>query len=368
MALLKIAALEIYRFSIPFIQPIKVGNVALSCREGFLIELVDDQGRKALGEVAPLPGLDQANLNQCRSDLLPLRKMIVNTAVSTDSFDLKAPGLGMMPVSQDLTPHTLFGLECALLSLYLQTNPSCLPEIITVPVNGLFIPDASEDQADRQITTLQQNGMKTIKVKIGRMPADREIRQILRLVEAIGQNLRLRLDGNRSLSASLYHRYFSALGHLKVDYAEEPLSEDLSFTSQDVPWPIALDESLARYLDPSHPDADTLPAGVRTVILKPGLLPGLSGMASFIASARTRNIQTVLSSAFNTGVGLAALSFFSVMAGLSSDIALGFDTLRYLQTDAVQPSLALSGGAFTIPRNLPADMRLNFCVLSKEDL
>src|SRR5512145_1614154 len=177
------------------------------------------------------------------------------------------------------------------------------------------------------------------------------MRQILRLADALGDNLRLRLDGNQSLSAQAYDRYFTALGHLNVEYAEEPLNEEESSTSSKVPWPLALDESLPRYLDPVYPDSSRLPSDIRTVILKPGLLAGLSGMAVFITNAKRRNIQTVLSSAFNTGIGIVILGVLSRLAGISPDTACGFDTLRYLQADVVTQSPVVSDGSLAISRS-----------------
>jgi len=365
MALLNIAAFDVYRFSIRFIRPIRVGDAVLHDREGLIIALTDHKGRTGYGEVAPLVGLDQTSLEQCREDLSGLRKTIDNVSFHSGQFRLASPGLGLAAVPAGLSSHTLFGLESALLGLHLQNDPTGLPDPVTIPVNGLFIPDPVNGQTDAQIQTLVAGGMKTIKVKIGRLPADQEILQILRLADVVGMDLILRLDGNQSLSASTYARYFSALGHLNVEYAEEPLRDIASLPSANVPWPLALDESLPRYLDPSHPDPVKLPAYVRTVILKPGLLFGLSGMASFMADARTQNIQTVLSSSFNTGVGLATLG---VLAGLSSDTACGFDTLRYLKSDVLTQSPTISGGSLLIPRKLLSGMPLNFSVLSRENL
>lgn len=368
MALLSIAAINVYRFSIPFVQPIKVGNVLLHDRQGFIIALTDSQGRTGYGEIAPLPGLDQTSLDSCRSDLSSLRKNLLNDSFNTDTFALATPGMRLISLPETSTSYTLFGLESALLSLYLQHTPASLPDQIIIPVNGLFIPDINDPQSDAQMQTLKRSGMKTIKVKIGRLTADQEINQILRLADIIGKDLRLRLDGNQSLSSSTYSRFFSELGHLNIEYAEEPLREGAIMSSQNVPWMIALDESLPRYLDEAHPDLARLPSYIRTVILKPGLPAGLSGMASFVAQARQRNIQTVLSSAFNTGISLTTLCLFSRLSGLSSNTACGFDTLRCLQSDVLMQSPIISDGALTISKSLLTDMQLNFSVLSKEDL
>ena len=363
---MKIAAFNLYRFSIPFIRPIKVGNVLLHDREGFVLSVTDVQGRTGCGEIAPLPGLDTVTLDRCRNDLSLLRKVLAEWIFDTEHFDLISSGLGLVSPPPFFTPHTLFGLESALLSLQLQSASSGIPDVINIPVNGLFVPDAEDHSTDRQIQAFLQNGMKTIKVKIGRLPADQEIRQILRLTDALENDLRLRLDGNRSLSPDLYAQYFSALGHLNVEYAEEPLKGNISLSPHGVPWPIALDESLPLYLTGRAADPAGLPENVRTIILKPGLLPGFSGMANFIASLKKRNIRTILSSSFNTGVGIAALGLLYHRTGLTSDIACGFDTLRYLQTDVLTNFPSISDGVLQIPRNLFGNMLLNTNVIVDE--
>ncbi len=362
---MKIAGFDVYRFRIPFVSPIKVGNILLNNREGFIVVLTDQQGRRGFGEIAPLPGWDQESLEACRNDLSVLREKFRKISFNTDQFDLTS---SVFQTASPLKPHSLFGLESAVLSLYLQEAAVNLPDPMNVPVNGLFIPDPKDEQASAQIHTLLARGLKTIKVKIGRLPEDVEMRQILRLADALGDDLRLRLDGNQSLSIEAYNRYFTALGHLNVEYAEEPLNEEASTKSSKVPWPLALDESLPRYLEPVYPDSSRLPSDIRTVILKPGLLAGLSGMAVFITNAKRRNIQTVLSSAFNTGIGIAMLCVLSRLAGISPDTACGFDTLRYLQADVVTQSPVVSDGSLTISRSLFMDMSLNFGVLSREDL
>ena len=315
MALLNIAAVDFYRFDIPFVRPMKVGADVLHHRQGFILALTDKQGRTGFGEVAPLPGLDQTSLEQCRNDLSACKDRLLNLSLHPDHFNIQSRWLGMASLpTLAWSSHTLFGIESALLGLYLQ-NPAAtaLPDPLKVPVNGLFIPDSSDQETDRQIQTLKQSGVRTIKVKIGRLPAQEEIRWILRLNDAIGKNLTLRLDGNNNLSADTYQCYYAELKHLNVEYAEDPLQSGQTLPVESALWPQAFDDSLRLYLDPVHPDPAKLPLEVRIVILKPGFLAGLHGMAGFLAEARKRNVKTVLSSAYNTGVTLATLSAMNAL-------------------------------------------------------
>ncbi len=375
MALLKIAAIDVDRFNIPFVHPIKVGSEILHSREGFIVTLTDEEGRTGFGEVAPLPGLDETSLEQCLSELAAAKNRLHHLSLNPGLFDILIPWLGMASLPGSFSAHTLFGLESAFMSLYLQCkltegsiNALSLPDPLKVPVNGLFIPEAEHKKTISQISALQACGMKIVKVKIGRLPADEEIHQILSLADTIGKELTLRLDGNKALSARTYARYFSALRHLNVEYAEEPLRDGEPVASPDVSWPQALDESLPQYLDSRNPDLAKLPPEIRIIILKPGLLAGLHGIARCIEDAGKQNIKTVLSSAFNTGITLATLGAFSILANLSPDTAHGLDTLRYLKSDILSDSPVIREGALTIPRRLLSEgMHLNSNVLSKEN-
>ncbi len=368
MALLIIEAVEVYRFSIPFIQPIRVGNVLLSRREGFILILTDRKGRVGLGEVAPLPGWDLISLEQCKRDLAVVNKWGGGSNVTFEQFIIQSPFTGTVPLTGVFTSHARFGIECALLHLYLQERLNHLPDPIRIPVSGLFIPDPMKREFSRQIRALKASGVRTVKVKVGRLQANEEIRQILNLVDEMGKDLILRLDGNKNLSAETYLAYCRELHHLNVEYAEEPLRDGETPPSEAFSWPKASDESLSVYIDSRHPDPSSLPPDIRTVILKPGLLAGMSGMFRFTAAAAKRNIQTILSSAFNTGVTLAGLGAFARLAGLPPATAHGLDTLRYLESDVLMESPSVTEGMLQIPRELLSGMRLNFHVLTKENL
>lgn len=373
MALLNIATAEIYHFYIPFTSPVKVGDVVLHQREGYLLALTDDHGQTGYGEVAPLPGLDPISLDRCRDDLSKLQRIFPDLILNAERFDIRSPWLGLTSPPLTCASHMLFGVECALLNLSLQSKLKegriILPDPLAIPVNGLFFPTADSGEFSLQIQALREKGFKTIKVKIGRLPEGEDVKQILSLADAIGKDVILRLDGNRQLSGQSYARYYTALKSLSVEYAEEPLLEEDVAPSGSVPWPAALDESLPLYLNSEHPDPAQLPPGIRTIILKPGLVAGLSGMARLAHDASKRGIRMVLSSAFNTGVTLTMLGVFSVLADLPPDTAHGLDTLRYLKSDVLSTSPGIRGGTLSIDRSLlSGGMRLNHSILVKEDL
>ncbi|SEM12235.1 O-succinylbenzoate synthase [Syntrophus gentianae] len=358
---MRIIRTEVYRFSLPFAAPLKVGRVLLQRREGLLISLTDDYNHCSYGEIAPLAGFDSTTLERCLQDIPDLGNFLNNAGLFYDRFEITAPLLGIVdcPVSS-WAGHTLFGVESALLGLYLQARGKDslkdlfrLPNApMRIPVNALFIPESTEEGLDRQIRDLKNSGATTFKIKIGRLPENEEIRQIRWLVDEMGSGICLRLDGNRNLTPAAYHRYFEALCDLPVEYVEEPLALEELERAGDVPWPLALDESLTRFLDPEEPRLSALDPAVRTVILKPGLLRGLHAMARAVKDAEHTGIRTIFSSAFNSGISLAILGVFSRLVGLPPETVHGLDTLRYLAADILQPSPSIRGGKLEIPDRL----------------
>ncbi len=360
---MQIAGIDVYRFRLPFIRPLSVGREVLPVREGFILALTDSDGRTGYGEIAPLPGFDETTPEQCLRELSSLPGILNHADLRYDRFDLTVPLFGLLSVSPSGTSHTLFGIESALLGLCLQrgsAGPSGFsprfPETLRVPVSGLFIPDSEDEGIARQVRDLQESGVKTVKVKIGRLPVDEEIRQILDLSARMGNALVLRLDGNRNLSADAYRRFGEALGSLAVEYVEEPLRDGELTTAEEMAlWPLALDESLTGLLDRSDPRPSRLSPSVRTIILKPGLLMGLHAMARCIADANRAGIKTVLSSAFNTGLTLAILGVFARLAALPPGTAHGLDTLHYLADDVLSEPPVIREGMLLISRGRVSD-------------
>ncbi|MEN6623448.1 MAG: enolase C-terminal domain-like protein [Smithella sp.] len=370
---MKITSLSIYHFHIPFTAPMRVDKQVLDVREGFILELRTDNGFTSYGEISPLPGLDNVSIDQCQSDFSSLPDFLTGSVLHFDHFSLTRPFLGIvsLPEGKELrewTNHTWFGVECALMGLLLQQNCIKVSFPLRIPVNGLFIPDKAAQNVNDQINKLKDQGIQTVKVKIGRMAADEEISQIRELSNLLGMGISFRLDGNRNLMTELYRYYYDALRDLNVEYAEEPLPDGNLEKALAVPWPVALDESLDGILDSSEPRPSLIHPMLKTIILKPGLLAGLHAMARCIADARCMQIKTVLSSSFNTGVTLASLGIFSRLADIPPETAHGLDTLRYLEGDVLITSLDIMDGKLVIPKSFTCgEQILNSSVFRKEE-
>ncbi|HEX6234038.1 MAG TPA: o-succinylbenzoate synthase [Jiangellaceae bacterium] len=200
-------------------------------------------------------------------------------------------------------------------------------------------------------------GCTTAKVKVaaaGQHPGDDEER--LRAVrDAVGRAGRIRIDVNGAWdvgeATALIPRYDRAAGGL--EYVEQPCRtvEELAAVRRAVGVPIAADESIRRTGDPARV-ADLHAADVAVLKVQP-----LGGVRACLRIAEQIGLPVVVSSAFETSVGIAA------GVGLAAALpelpyACGLATVGLLEHDVVDDQLVAVDGALPVRRPAPSAERL----------
>lgn len=174
------------------------------------------------------------------------------------------------------------------------------------------------------------------KIKLYSYTIDQSI-SIVQKIKKVYPNLKLRLDINRkwSLDQALY--FTEHFSKKDFDYLEEPCEslEDLQTFSQKTLFPIGLDETL--YLNENIP-YEMIPS-LRALILKPTMIGGLFSLSSFIDIAEKRDLDVILSSSFESGVGIQNICYLASLLNLKKP--QGLDTLRYFKEDLLEDTLAL---------------------------
>ena len=331
---MKISEISIYSFSLPLKKSINISNHTIVTRAGLIIIIKDENGNSGFGEISPLPGLDLDTLEQCLKELICFKDKYRNMEMNLLNFSLKKPLMGLMPLFNEFNCSTLFGIESAILSLVLKVNNDLVfdPDIkggenFRVELNGLFFPDTSEKIVNNQIQYLKTNRFKTVKIKIGRIQKAHEIDQILGLWHSFNKEIQLRLDGNRSLSLEEYSEYHHSLNGLDIEYVEEPVRDTDFLRAAEIPWPMALDESLNKYINRRDPALEGLPGIIKTIILKPASVWGLHNIFRVISESNKKDIDCVMSSSYNTGITLSVLALAGCTA--KKNTAHGLDTYKY---------------------------------------
>jgi len=340
-------ACEVFGYQLPLTAPLRIGAHLLSVRRGLIIRIADGDGCCGHGEVAPLPGLHKEDLTTALAQFLAVREPLRRQRLPEAPADLPndfAHWLG----HYDLCPTLRYGLEMAVLNLLACRRQCTLAALLNpsyrnvLPITGLLI---ESDNLATQARRLLRQGYTTIKLKVGRQSLAEDIARVRFVRQTFGTAVKLRLDANRSWDFPSAVQFGKAVRDCNIGYIEEPLinPRQCSDFYKTTAIPVALDESLSDW----RAEIREVPEGVNTFILKPAVLGGIEMTMRFVQLARRQRIQAVISSTFESGVGLAALANYAA-ALMDGQVPAGLDTYRWLRADLPIKRFTAPGGKVAV--------------------
>ncbi len=358
---MRICDFKIFHYQLPLSRELTIVGKTLTQREGFIIKLSDEMGNIGFGETAPLPGLSlempDVVLNQLRSlrDRLNGQLIAPNIGQKGKSF---STWLDNMP----LAPSVHFGIESAALSLKAASLKKSVADLLTenyqtaLPINGLL--QGNRQAILKEAQNLIDLGYQTLKLKVGTSKLAEDIATCNALTDLIAGRAIVRLDANKAWDLKEAFEFSKAIDFASIEYIEEPLkdfSKSAEFYEETL-IPVAIDESLREHSLREIKSFD----GVEVVILKPTVLGGFEKIAHMAEEAHSYGLRTVLTSSFESGIGLRALA--NLAACFSKHTAVGLDTAKYLSCDTVLPALSMQKGRLQITdcqfNNLQLDSKL----------
>ncbi|TDP43207.1 o-succinylbenzoate synthase [Nocardia ignorata] len=217
-----------------------------------------------------------------------------------------------------------------------------------VPVNCI-VPAVDPERAAR---IARQSGCATAKVKVADHSDSlaEDLARVAAVRAALGDSGAVRVDANAVWDVETAVRRIREIDSAArgLQYVEQPCRsiEELAEVRARVSVPIAADESIRRAEDPLR----VAVAGAADVaVLK---CTPLGGVRRALAVAEAAELPTVVSSALETSVGLAAQI---ALAGTLPDLefACGLGTLALFEGDLVADSLRPVDGWLTVPTSAP---------------
>src|SRR4051812_28819237 len=172
------------------LRPLKTARATYTVREGFLVKLVDEEGRVGLGEAMPLPEFGTESLETCeqvvRSHLKALRDQVLSDSLDAIEDAFAAPrgdpsqwrGV-QLRVEEDLpvAPSADHAVELALLDLLAQRREIPLSRLLNraarseVLVNALLTAEEPRELAEEARQAVAE-GYRTLKLKVAGRPLD----------------------------------------------------------------------------------------------------------------------------------------------------------------------------------------------------
>jgi O-succinylbenzoate synthase len=294
-------------FIIPFISPMRIGDRVYKTRKGLYLK---HSNKKA--ELSPILELHGISLEDAK---LEIDQLIPKINFNKTNLDFQKPLFNLCPELNNelnnISSSALFCLESLALEVLGLTN-----NIEPVQYNGLFVPG---------ISSLDDSLENVLKVKIGRLDPNFEI-DIMKSLIAKGHILRP--DGNLSLSMKQLTHLMKDIPKDKIDYLEEPLKDISEWNKFNEQYclNLALDENLLEY----YKDKNLL--SVTTWVVKPSVHFSISGTLKLIEEAKTLGKTLVISSAFETKIGMKSLKYLASKQDKNKATFHGLDTLKYLDS------------------------------------
>jgi o-succinylbenzoate synthase len=335
---MKLARFDLYRYRLPFSRPLTLESLTLFHREGLLLRLSGDDGSEGWGETAPLPGFSVESQGEAASQLRWLAGSMMGREVKEDWVD---PYGEFGRELDGITPSVRFGFELAVWSLCGASSGRTLPEVVTpsprlvAPVNGLLAGSPAEVLAEAR--RMRDAGYRSIKLKVGARTVAEDVALVRALGEELGEGISLRLDANRAWGYGEAAEFVCGTAGVRFEYVEEPLADPARLPGlvREFGVPVALDESLVG-MEPEKVEETFAVA----FVLKPTLLGGISRTLRMAGRALRLGVTPVISSAYESGIGTAALVALAAGTGDGS-VPAGLDPYRALAEDVLETPLNL---------------------------
>ena len=353
---MRLSTYDLVPYTLAFDSPVTLGGREVTERRGILLRLEAESGEVGWGDCAPLPGFSRESLADARAALDTLAASLGEHSLDPRLFVDPAGPVARALDAAAPPPSVRYALDLALWSLGADVLGHTLARAlhpdpaVALPLAGLLQGD--RDAILKDAARMGREGYRAVKLKVGRGDLDDEIALVREVRRKVGAGTELRLDANRAWTMEQAKAFAKGVQGAQVAFIEEPLQNPTELPSlwMDTGLNIALDETL------QLPQGEAFVRGwVSAVVLKPTLIGGFGRTLSLAATARTVGARPILSSAYESGVGLRGLVALAAATGAEP---AGLDTARRLKDDVLQAPLQLDGSFVDVPALLGSGLDL----------
>lgn len=265
-------------------------------RSGVIIEIRDEKGNQGWGEIAPLPKWSLESLEEALQQLFKHQQVIFD-----EKWKKHLAGL-------NLYPSVEFGIESALLALHDPLPPLGYKAKVSALLMGT--PNEILEQAKQR----KNEGFFSAKLKVSQL----SFGEAEDVIKQLQNDFLLRIDVNRAWPTEQSVQFFSKFRKDAFDYVEEPFQnpKDLGTFSH----PFAVDESFPS--DLSFEELTKMPM-LKAIVYKPTIQGGISNCIKLQHWTAAKGISLVLSSCFESHVGLSNICYMAQRLGIQTPLGIG---------------------------------------------
>lgn len=340
-------------FALPLVRPLATAHGQIRSRDGYLLSLMDEEGRCGFGEATPLFDFGTEDLSTTGRALQRALGQLV--AAGSRSFE---DILAMSVRSCIDAPCALSAIDCALHDLVAQRAGRTLADWIRdraglrgdpsgrVLVQALVVGD-NPVRVAASAQTLLEDGFETFKLKLAVSQAQQgfglDLERVAALRDVIGPARRIRLDANEAWELREAEKALEALGRFDIDYVEQPVGRQDRTALKDLDMNASISVAADEALLGKGSEACLESRAASIFILKPSALGGIEPAMALSCHARALGIRVIWSSLIDGVVGRSAAT--ALAAGLGHDDEVhGLGTAKLLARDLTEGCEVVGGG------------------------
>jgi len=332
---MRIAAVEVVPYALPFREPYVTAAGSLDRRETVLLRLRSEDGLLGLGEAVPLSLRGGTALPQIVAELrqLAAHETLSEADVGDDALSLSAP-------ARCAALTALLDLRGKRAAAEGRTSGEPSPPVRCNATLAAGDPATVIAAAERWAA----DGFSTFKLKLG---TGDDVAQVRAVREAIGPRARIRIDANAAWDVATAKRILGELEPYEIELAEQPVTtlEEAMEVARSTSIPIAGDESIESRVDAER--AAAMEACRMTGIK----LSKVGGPEAAIEIAEV--LPAYISSALDGPVGIAVAAQVAATLGAATgggpDLAHGLATQRLFASTVASVECALEGDMLHVP-------------------
>lgn len=346
---MKIVDAEAIAIRIPLRQSFTIALGTLTHTNHVLVRMIDDEGRVGWGETTTFHvvyGYDQKSLYHVLTDYLIAAVKGLDPhdmALLHQRMDQAIPFNLMAKCAIDLAAYDLVG-QAEGIPIHKLVGGKRIDRVPVTEAVGIVSPEEAVARAKERVA----EGFGVIKVKIG-MDPHQDLKRIEAVREALGDTVKLRVDGNQGYDRATALWVLARMEPLGLEWIEQPLPywdlEGLATLASRLNTPIAVDESVYTPCDAHRVIAMAAADVVNIKIVKCG---GIYRSQKIAALCEAAGVPCFLGGCIETTPGTAAqVHFYAATPNIISAAETG-GSLYYVD-DVVKQPMVMECGSVKLP-------------------
>jgi o-succinylbenzoate synthase len=361
----KIAGLRWTPYALPFATVLQTAQAAWRTREGVILQLITEDGITGAGDVAPLSTHGTAAQADCLAALDRIAPGLLgvdldDVASMIETMLRREPRLAPLACAIDVAASDARARAAGVGIAQLWGQAAAR----TVRVNALVDAAACGDAA-KTAERAGASGFGDIKLKVGVAGSVAAEVERVAAVRSAAPGARLRLDANGAWSESQAIETIRALEPYGIELIEQPVAPGDAAALRRVRAAtgarIAADESVS---DTVSVRGLIEAAAVDAIVIKLPVAGGPSRASEISALAAQAGLDVIVTSAFDSGVGVAAALQFAATLP-ESPYAHGLATLDLLANDLIIEGLTIENGRMPVPSGPGIGVMLDDAALAR---